>query len=55
MGWASIPRSLGNINDADLHQKIADILEDIINTGIFPEVFNCTRLIVLNKVPSQIP
>jgi hypothetical protein len=36
MGWSSIPRSLGDFADNDLIKSLIQILEEIINTGIFP-------------------
>ncbi len=55
LGWACIPRALGQTDDNLLINSIIKILENIMNTGIFPNVFNCTRLVALNKVPNQIP
>jgi hypothetical protein len=52
-GWSCIPRTLENPKDDELVNATALILENIINTGIFPDVLNSTRLAVLNKVPSQ--
>jgi hypothetical protein len=55
MGWACIPRAIGLPDDEEFTAAVTDILEDITNSGQFPEQLNCTRLVVLNKAPSQTP
>ncbi len=55
IGWSTIPRSLGAPGNAQLVEAVRMLMEDIINSGHFPEIFNCTRLAVLNKTPAQTP
>jgi hypothetical protein len=55
MGWSSIPRALGLPEDDEFVTAVTDILEEIVNSGHFPEHLNCTRLVVLNKAPAQTP
>ncbi len=55
MGWSCVPREVVNCADMEFYEALKDILTLIINEGHFPEVFNCTRLVVLNKTPNQTP
>jgi hypothetical protein len=55
MGWSCIPRKIGDKNDKHLVQAIATLLEKFINQGYIDEVFNCTKLIVLNKDVRNLP
>jgi hypothetical protein len=48
-GWTAIPRQIGDREDTELLQAIAQILQDILNSGNFPEVFTCTKLTVIRK------
>jgi hypothetical protein len=47
--------SLGLPNHEEFIEAVKVILEDILNSGSFPEELNCTRLVVLNKTPSLTP
>ena len=49
MSWSGIPRSVVDPDDGELVSSFRIILENILNTGEFPEMFNCTRLKVINK------
>ena len=55
MGWSCIPRALKETEDEQFLEAVTRILEDILNAGKFPEELNCTRLMVLNKTPTQTP
>ncbi len=55
MGWAAMPRQIGDPEDSELTEAVAIMLQKIINSGSFPETLSCTRLIVLNKTPQLTP
>jgi hypothetical protein len=55
MGWASMPRQISNPFDKELMQAVRTLLQGIINSGDLPDIFNRTRLIMINKSSRQVP
>ncbi len=55
MGWSCVPRAIVDCVEHEFLEALRDILSAIIDEGRFPDVLNCTRLVVLNKTPLQTP